>query len=319
MNRPDEYSPFHRGELAMQQRAGVAAQARRVGGIIGDSIPENFARFLATVRMAAVGAEDEAGRLWATILVGPRGFLAARGPEDARDRLEVAARPAPGDRLAAVLAGESGAGRAAGLVAIDPPTRRRVRVNGVLATFGDGFAIDVREAYGNCPKYITARTVPEPTAAARGAAAHVVNTRDALTPGQAAILGAADMLFLATMGPDGRADASHRGGAPGFLAVADASHLVIPDYAGNQMFNSLGNLLVDPRIALVVPALERGALIQISGRATISDDPGARAPYPGAERVLEVAVEVVAEIPGALPAGWTLLGYSPFDPPAHGG
>jgi predicted pyridoxine 5'-phosphate oxidase superfamily flavin-nucleotide-binding protein len=320
MSRRNTASPFHRGEIAMQTRAGVRESAQRVGGIVRDAISEGFADFLGEVRLAGVGAEDAQGRLWATILMGPEGFLHARGPVDARDRLIIAALPVHGDALATRLTSPGWSGAPVGMTAIDLATRRRVRVNGLLARREQadalGFALDVREAYGNCPKYITAREVLELASVPREAPGETtpVLSRE-LDAAQLALVRRADMLFLASIGPDQRADASHRGGRPGFVREVDATHIVIPDYSGNRMFNSLGNLLVDPRIGLVFPDFERGALLQVSGRATVEDAPEARAAFPGAERVVDVTIEYVNEVPDALSTQWHLLAYSPFDPP----
>jgi hypothetical protein len=320
MTRRNAGSPFHRGEIAMQTQAGVRESARRVGGIVGDAISEGFADFLSEVRLAGIGAEDTQGRLWATLLTGPEGFLQAHGPVDARDQLLVGSLPVSGDALATRLTRPAWSGAPVGVTAIDLATRRRVRVNGTLArreqADAPGFAIDVREAYGNCPKYITAREVPEAANEMAAASSSAVpQSSRALDAAGLALVRSADMLFLASIGPDQRADASHRGGRPGFVHAVDEAHLVIPDYSGNRMFNSLGNLLVDPRIGLVFADLERGSLLQVSGMAEVDDAPDARADFPGAERVIRVAIEQVNEAAGALPAHWRLLGYSPFDPP----
>ena len=307
----------------MQTRAGVRESARRVGGIVGETISEAFAAFLASVPLVAVGAEDEHGRLWATLLAGRPGFVRAHGPADARDRLEVAASPVAGDALALRLGAIACVGAPAGVTAIDPATRRRVRVNGRLAprenAASASFTLEVAEAYGNCPRYITARELglADESPAASFAATAALRPQVALLAAHVAWLQSADMLFVASIGPQGRADASHRGGAPGFVVVPDATHVVIPDYSGNRMFNTLGNLLVDPRIGLVIPDFARGALLQISGRACVVDKDARVTEFPGAERLLEVAVEAVNQVEASLPAGGLVLGYSPFDPPPY--
>ncbi|GJG86720.1 hypothetical protein tb265_19010 [Gemmatimonadetes bacterium T265] len=328
---PPPGSPFHRGESAVQARAGVRAMAERVGGIIAPEISPAFGAFLRTVRVAAVGAPDAERRVWATMLVAAPGFLEAE-----RDALRVGAAPAAGDALRAALGGARGATGAptpVGVTAIDFGTRRRVRVNGVLADGapergarpGLGFVVAVREAYGNCPKYIQARAVPAgPTAAP--ADVPLADAADRLTDAQQAWLRAADTCFLASVGPTedgpteggtpGRADASHRGGAPGFLAVPDAGRVVLPDYPGNAMFNTLGNLAVDPRVGVVVPDFARGRLLQLSGTAAVDWRPAAAAAFPGAERVVVLTVERVREVAGALPAGWSAPQPSPLNPPA---
>lgn len=330
-------SPFHDGELAVQARAGVLAMARRVGGIIAPSIAPPLAAFLSSATLAAVGAVDDEGLVWASLLVGPPGFLGpqtgppagARGtasgaPDAPLTHLVVAATPASDDALRRTLTGTAArpAGRIpVGLVAIDLATRRRVRANGRLAAAGeDGFVVVVEEAYVNCPKYIQARTPPSSGARGGGApSAHAAHAAlsSRLGDEHRAWIGAADTLFVASVGPGGRADASHRGGPPGFVAVLDADHLVLPDYGGNAMFNTLGNLAVDPRVGLVVPDFARGRLLQLTGTATIDWRPDAVAAHPGAERVVVVAVEGVREVAAGIPAGWSPPRASPFNPTAR--
>ena len=323
---PPPSGPFHYGELAVQSRAGVRARAARVGEIIAPAISPPFAAFLRSARVAAVGAPDREGRVWATMLVAAPGFLRA-----GRDTLRVRAEPAVADALYATLTRRTtdgdGPSPPVGLTAIDFETRRRVRVNGTLASDDEnadesvlGFSVTVAEAYGNCPKYIQARTpliAPSTPGPARGLATHAataVEERDALTESQRACLGLADTAFLASVGPHGRADASHRGGPPGFLAVAGPRHVLLPDYAGNAMFNTLGNLAVDPRVGLVVPEFATGRLLQFSGTASIDWRPEAAAAFAGAERVVVLTIERVREVAGALPAEWSMPVASPFTP-----
>lgn len=325
--------PFHPGELAVQARAGVRAQAARVGGIVAPAVPDAFATFLRAARVAAVGATDAEGRVWATLLVGAPGVVDA-----APTRVHVRALPASGDALRARLAGGADGASPApvGLTVIDFPTRRRVRINGPLAPADHdakgGFAVAVEEAYGNCPKYIQDRTPPAGPGPPGGpavsltdvAAGLTVCATDELGDAQQRWLAAADTAFVASLGPAGaaggpRADASHRGGAPGFLAVDGPRRLRLPDYAGNTMFNTLGNLAADPRVGLVVPDFATGRLLQLSGTAAVDWRPAAAAAFPGAERVVVVDVARVREVAGALPAGWSPPRPSPFNPPAPRG
>ena len=219
-----------------------------------------------------------------------------------------------------------------------------MRVNGALAAVdsGDarsgvarGFAVAVEDAYGNRPKYIQARTAPDgdvPDTAPDLVAAdvtgelphrtHDASDGDGLSASQHSWLARADTAFVASVGPphDGRAgrvDASHRGGALGFLIALDAHRVLLPDYAGNTMFNTLGNLNVDPRVGLAVPDVASGRPLQLSGTVLIDWRREVAARFSGAERVVGVAVERVREIPGALPTGWSSPQPSPFNPPVR--
>ena len=151
---------YHEGELEVQRRAGVAANAERIGRGIHAEIPELARRFAEERRFLLVGAADAAGRVWATLLRGPAGFLSVT----ADDRLHVAALPRPEDPLAETLAGPADVGT----LLIDPATRRRMRLNGRARPDGaGGIEIAAREVYANCPKYIHPRIVRLPEAGRR--------------------------------------------------------------------------------------------------------------------------------------------------------
>jgi hypothetical protein len=157
------------------------------------------------------------------------------------------------------------AGQAVGMVAIDFATRRRLRINGTLATLGpDGLEVTVDQAYGNCPQYIQQRHL-QPTAAEP---AHQSGWSDALNAGQTRLIEQADTFFLGTAHPSRGADSSHRGGTPGFVRVENGD-LWWPDYHGNNMFNSLGNLAVDSTASLLFLDFATGGTLHLSGHAVV--------------------------------------------------
>ena len=277
--------PFHEGELAIQRRAGVAANAERIGRIIRREIPEAARAFAAAQRFVVLGAADAAGRVWATLLQGEPGFLSAPTEE----LLRIGARAPPGDPLTETLAREADVG----LLVIHPATRRRMRVNGRARPHEPyGLEVATREVYSNCQKHIRAREVGFPRATGQSL---VVERGGALTPAQAALLAAADTLFIASRHPRAGADVSHRGGPPGFVRICAPDRLVMPDYPGNMMFNTLGNLAADPRAGLLLVDFDGGGTLQLTGRAAIHWDPAARGDFPGAERLVELRIdEVVA-------------------------
>ena len=274
---------FHEGELEVQRRAGVERNAERICNSIHAEIPELARRFAGEREFLLLGAADAAGRVWATLLRGPRGFLTVPGD----NILRVAALPRPDDPLAATLSEPTDVGT----LLIDPATRRRMRLNGRSRPHGaDGLEITAREVYANCPKYIHQRAVQLPEATSSQAA-----KSDRLSPDQVAWLSAADTLFLATRHPEAGADVSHRGGERGFVKVPSADRLLIPDYAGNMMFNTLGNVAADARAGLLLVDFETGRTLQLSGAAQVQWDPALVRTLPGAERALELQVESVVE------------------------
>ncbi|MEA3252042.1 MAG: pyridoxamine 5'-phosphate oxidase family protein [Pseudomonadota bacterium] len=302
-NTPLHETPFHAGELEAQRRAGVEGIASSAGGFIRDHMPEQHRDFFAMLPFVVVAAGDERGRPWVTLLAGDEGFIASPDPRT----LTIAATLAAQDPLASAF----GSGTEVGLLGIELATRRRNRANGVIRSADDGLAIDVKQSFGNCPQYIRERqwrrVDPSPASGA------IVSER--LDARQRARIAAADTFFIGSgftpdtdpitggASPARGYDASHRGGEPGFVRVAEDGTLQIPDYAGNNFFNTIGNLIRDPRVGLLFVDFETGGMLQITGRASIDWAPR-ESHDPNARRMIAVKVEQVVDRPDALALRW---------------
>ncbi|BEL04013.1 pyridoxamine 5'-phosphate oxidase family protein [Actinoplanes sichuanensis] len=295
-------SPYHAGELDAQKRAGLLAEAARLSGMFNTAIPVAARDFLAAQPMLVLGTAGVDGRLWATMLTGGPGFLTVTGPST----LMVAAAPAAGDPLHQTLTGPA----KVGMIAIEPGTRRRVRMNGTAHPTDGGLRIELEQVYANCPKYIQKR-MPTMGTATPGTPRHGTG----LTAEEMGFASIADTFFIATTDLDGNADASHRGGDPGFLRVLGPNRLRWPDYAGNSMFNTFGNLQVDSRAGLLLPDFVTGTLLHLSGTAVVDWDPEHAAVVPGAQRLVDFTVEHVVRVDGASPLRWSRPEYSRFNPP----
>jgi uncharacterized protein len=250
---------FHSGELAVQERAGVQLEAARLRGMLEPAeLRGGVLAFLAERTFAVITARDITGRLWTSPLTGQPGFLSAASPTT----LTVGAALPGGDPLHRLPPGQS-----VGVIVMEFATRRRIRINGILTDTGDGqLVIDVHQVYGNCPQYIRQRlVVPEVRDLAR---ADGVHRGVALGPNDAELIRCADTFFLGTTHPERGRDASHRGGPPGFVRV-DGNDLWWPDYPGNNMFNSFGNLAVDPTAALLFLDFPTGHMVHLSGTAAV--------------------------------------------------
>ena len=250
-------SRFHEGELAMQHRARVRAEADRLMGMLAPPrLDGGPARFLGKCTFAALTSRDGEGRLWTSPLVDPPGFLDA-----VATTLRIHTLPALGDPLR-----ELHEGQAVGLIAMDFARRRRVRINGVLAErHAEGLRVNVDQAFGNCPKYIRPRHLETDEAPSERS---VEAPSAALSAAQVGLLRRTETFFLGTSHPRRGVDTSHRGGPPGFLRVEDGT-VGWPDYPGNNMFTSFGNLAVDDAAAVLVPDFAGGETVQISGTAAV--------------------------------------------------
>jgi predicted pyridoxine 5'-phosphate oxidase superfamily flavin-nucleotide-binding protein len=183
-------------------------------------------------------------------------------------------------------------------------------VNGRVSLFDGGFDVQVRETYGNCRQYIQSREyLPD-----RDGGAAASTAGDRLSAAQQERIRRADTFFIATHAPGIGADASHRGGRPGFVEVSDPHTLCFPDYPGNNFFNTLGNLEMDPHAGLLFVDFEGGDVLQLSGAARVLWDKSLAARYPGAQRLVRFDIARTIDRPGASPLRMRLLEYSPFNP-----
>lgn len=120
-----------------------------------------------------------------------------------------------------------------------------------------------------------------------------VTLRSAFTAEDRAFIEACPMLFAATADAQGHPDCSYKGGMPGFVRVLDDRTLAFPDYDGNGMYRSWGNVLVNPRIGLLFIDFEKAKRIRINGTAQVSADDPLRGEFPGAVLVVRVTAEQI--------------------------
>jgi uncharacterized protein len=304
--------PFHEGERAVQERTGVREQLEGVGQhAIRDFMPEPHRAFFAQLPFVIVGSVDGQGKPWASVLANPPGFIQSPDPL----HLVVYAQPMTADPLHDTLR----RGIPIGLLGIEPHTRRRNRVNGIVESATSGsFTVRVSQSFGNCPKYIQARKpeLVEPRAAIDAHATRLTRLDDAARR----MIQRADTFFIATAYPTAvddnepahGVDVSHRGGKPGFVRIDDDGTLTAPDFQGNFFFNTLGNVMVNPRAGLLFIDFESGDLLYITVDVDIVWDGREVDAFDGAERLLRFEVREARFVHGALPLRWSEARLSPF-------
>lgn len=306
MDAPNASEVFHAGERQMQMLAGARERMAALGPqAIRASMPEQHRAFFAQLPFVIVGSVDAAGQPWASILAGPPGFVSS---PDA-GRVLIRAQPDATDRLAETRV----VGASVALLGIEQHTRRRNRLNGRVERIDDrGTLIAVQQSFGNCNKYIQARHVEYLEHVDRRAADY-----DARITGRVRqLIARADTFFIATAHPDSQAragrppdadagvDVSHRGGKPGFVRM-DGATLTCPDFAGNRFFNTLGNLVLNPRAGLLFIDFENGDMLQVAADARIIFDGPELDAFAGAERLLRFEVHSVRFVSRALPLRWS--------------
>lgn len=327
-------SVFHPGELHVQHLAGTHGVAEELSAVLSTQFNLNSRldallsslrlAWLTTVDASSSSATTTSPLVWVSPVFGAPGFVrilshtsfAIHIPTShpAHDPLLLnilSATPAPEPIPIAFLA-------------IDLEHRLRYRTNGVVQAFDPStrtLTIRVKEAFPNCPKYIQKRvcissssdvsSIPIP-----------ISTSATLSPTDQTLLRSADTIFLGTYYPPTGPDVSHRGGSPGFVRVLSPTELFFPDYRGNGMFQSFGNLHADARASLAVLDFDTGHVLQLSGTAVIDWD--VRVTHPslegGASRGVRFHIAAVSRSNGpATTLRWRLVERSPYSPMLPGG
>jgi ferredoxin-NADP reductase/predicted pyridoxine 5'-phosphate oxidase superfamily flavin-nucleotide-binding protein len=302
-------SPFHRGEQAAQQRLGVREQMERFGSrVIRDHMPDQHREFYRQLPFVLVGHADEAGWPWASILFNQPGFITSN---DAKT-LDIDALPVTGDPLADALQ----VGTRLGLLGIDLPTRRRNRLaTHIVAGADKRIRLAVDQAFGNCPQYIQTRDLEQVDASAMPGTR--VDDIVELDSRSRALIQQSDTFFVASYVNTGSgeasegADVSHRGGRPGFIRIDGANTLTIPDYLGNNHFNTFGNFIENPRAGLLFVDFEQGHLLTLTGTVEILWDAPEAEHFEGARQLWKFHVDHGRWINDALPLRWKLEEFSP--------
>lgn len=291
---------FHRGERAAQARAGLSARAAAVGRLVQPVLPDGADDFLAHQNMLVVGAQADDGRLWASLFAGPEGFVST--PDDRS--VQVLAKLDPGDPVEPLThrAGQLG------LLAIDLETRIRLRMNGTATPLPAGLLLAIDQSFPNCPKYIQKRSVTRLAGTRAGEPGEKLSV-SALTEEMSGLVAQADTFFIASAAETGDPDVSHRGGNPGFVELLSPTRLRWPDYAGNGMLMTLGNLIENPNAGLLFVDWATGTTLQLTGRAEV------RWPEETGARAVEFELDEAVLRRHSLAATWSAPTMSRFNPP----
>jgi hypothetical protein len=288
----------------VQTRVGAIEAAHNIGRMIHPVIAHVFVDFIQSQPMVILGSVDSKGMAWTSVLCGRPGLLTVMDEQT----LRINALPADEEPLCESLRDDN----ELGLLIIDFSTRRRLRLNGSVVLGSDSFSVRARQVYSNCPRYIQARTHEWSNGVAP--TSRVAQQAAALNEEFQRWIGKADTFFLASFHPLGGADASHRGGFPGFVQVVDERTIIWPDYNGNGMFNTLGNIIENPNAGLLFLDFEQGGTLQLSGTADIIWDEERAALFPGAERIVEFKIRKVIKTENATALRWKFVDYSPDNP-----
>lgn len=340
-------SSWHSGELAVHKLVHVPTPENPTTA----GFPARYGYRVQQSPLVALGALDDDGKPWTTVWGGMPGFARPIGHDllmagslvDAENDPVISAllggagKGVGGDRKYQMDQADfaSGGGKVISGLSIDLATRDRVKVGGRLVEGGvvtepgplgsgeDGvtraeLVVLIEEGLGNCPKYLNKRdiraAVPEP---------RLVSDALPLPAEAVELLGRADLFFLSTASADGRSmDTNHRGGPPGFMRVmrnspGDGVDLVYPEYSGNRLYQSLGNMHVRPLVGVCVPDFASGDVLYLTGETEILVGAAAARVLPHTKLAVRIRVTAARYVARGLPFRGGEPDYSPYNPPVR--
>lgn len=331
-------SQYHPGEQAVHKLLRIPQRDNPTH----HGLPLALGYRIAQSPLVAFGTLDQQGRPWATIWGGEAGFcqpisqniLGVRATADVRHDpvlQELFTVPVEDGKSRdivddAVVRPEGGK-LIAGL-SIDLATRDRVKIAGRMAVgtvartdpgVGDlQLAVQVEESLGNCPKYLNKKHIvahiPSPQIVSEGAGIPLL---------QAAVelIDKADLFFIASKHGSQSMDTNHRGGAPGLVRVfrnesaeKGGVTLIYPEYSGNRLYQTLGNLQQDPLAGIVIPDFETGDVLYLTGRTTILVGEKAGKYMPRTKLAVRIDVTEARFVRDGLPFRGKVIDYSPYNP-----
>ncbi|WP_415400915.1 pyridoxamine 5'-phosphate oxidase family protein [Tateyamaria sp. SN3-11] len=284
---------------------------------------------------------DNRGRPWVSLLVTTSDDDLSVGIKVLGDNItDVVAETSAYDPFARALQQEpasSEEGRLFAGVGIDFSNRRRNKIAGSIdaASVEDTGKMRLRlmsnQHLGNCPKYITVRTLTHMQRTAEVSHDSFDTSTSALPAEAKAIVGRASTVFLATKhiakdkasGVQTDMGVNHRGGAPGFTRIyeeedgdAVATYLVLPDHSGNRFYQTLGNIETDPQVGLVFPDFAYGHVLYVTGEAENLHDTDAEALMPRTNLLTRIKVTGAVLVKNGLNLRLTSEEqFSPYNPP----
>jgi len=306
---------YHSGELAAQEKAGTRGAAAELAAGKRDtlSFSSNHNAFLAAQSFAVVSSLDRDGRVWVTPLFTEEGDLEAISETE----IGIDAGCIPkGDVLDSVESGTP-----LSLLGIDLSRRIRHRINGVAAVAkadaDTRLRMNVMEYAPNCPKYINRRELVNDAGHLRALNEDARRqNRIALSASDQEFVRSMDTLWIGSFAAEGGADCNHRGGKPGFVRVTSETTIEWPEYRGNGMFFTSGNLERNDKAGVTFIDFESGSVMQITGRAVV--DWHHDGFYEGASRVIKFRIERLVRTDHMTHRRWKRLDYSPYNPTIAG-
>ncbi|KAF2760255.1 putative oxidoreductase [Pseudovirgaria hyperparasitica] len=329
--------PWSEGEEEMHRLLHVPNRDNPTSSMLTPQAAFSLRRF----PLLAVGVIDAEGRPWVTVWGGESGFSRPLsntivGTKTYVDRVnDPVVQCLVGGRADGEVVKEEGTGRMVSALTIDLMTRKRVKlygrmVAGALANADEGeneepnavkpvnqgliqLVVNVEQSLGNCPKYLNKKEVtPAPIQS------KLVSDSPKLSTKALELLGDADLFFVSSYYLDTDMDTNHRGGPPGFVRVlsndSDGTEIVWPEYSGNRLYQTLGNLCRTPKAGLAFPNFVTGDILYVTGDTEILIGEDAAKLLPHTNLLVKLKIRSAKLVESGLPFRGVPGELSPYNP-----
>nr|POF04565.1 hypothetical protein CFP56_56046 [Quercus suber] len=322
--------PWHIGEQRIRDTLHVSGDDNPTV----PALSPQLSRHLSIAPLIAVGTLDSDNKPWTTIWGGQPGLAQALGGNALGIKTQVARRHDPvveelvGKEVGGEVKREDGKGRMVSGVTMDLNARKRVKffgrmVAGALGSAENGetgedgaqvqLVLNIEQSLGNCPKYINCKTL-EPAISAP----ELIHSGPCLSQRGLDLLDKADVFFISSSNRNDDMDTNHRGGPSGFIRTTtdnpSGTVLYLPEYSGNRLYQTLGNLLVNPLAGLCVPDFISGDVLYMTGNTEILIADAATKVLPRSNLVVKFTVTDSRYVSSALPFRGTPGELSPYNP-----
>ncbi|KAH8722923.1 hypothetical protein GQ44DRAFT_711077 [Phaeosphaeriaceae sp. PMI808] len=325
--------PWNKGEETMHHLLRVPPQDNPTSAML----TPQAAFMLQNGPLLALGTLDSQYRPWTTLWGGTPGFSEPLGGGLVGTRAFVDLQHDPvvhalvpkaqqGNMLQSNNAGKVLAG-----LAIDLMTRKRVKIAGQMVAGGvqevnvkyeEGHEDDVTptkqsqiqlvtkidQSLGNCPKYLNQYQLE-----AQRVESKLISDGAVLTERGRELIDKSDMFFLSTSAGEDM-DVNHRGGPPGFVRILSSNEIVYPEYSGNRLYQSLGNLQLNPKIGITFPDYDTGDVLYITGTTDILVGVDAANLLQGSNLVVKITIGEARLVQRGLSFRGVRKEQSPYNP-----
>jgi NAD(P)H-flavin reductase/predicted pyridoxine 5'-phosphate oxidase superfamily flavin-nucleotide-binding protein len=322
--------PWHQGEQKMHQLMKVPEYDNPTTA----ALTPQAAFMLQRAPLLAIGTLDAQSRPWTSLWGGETGFSRPLGGDMVGIRADVDTEFDPvvdslvskEKRASGDIIKSEGQGAMVGGLTIDLMSRKRVKIYGrmvagaVSSPEDEGMGIGdmqlvckVEQSLGNCPKYLNKRDIRPAPARPR-----LISKSPKLSTEGQALIEKADMFFISSSNSNNDMDTNHRGGPAGFVRTISndeaGAEIIYPEYSGNRLYQTLGNLMVTPLAGIVFPDFDTGDVLYITGVTTVLIGKDAANFLPHSNLAVKIKITEARFVSQGLPFRGIPDELSPYNP-----